>query len=257
MGNDAIWAEPLAGDEGGVNVSPNPCLVGGFGGKQHTKPHRVAVARGRGVVRRDRARRLVLEVAAQRRGDRGPGDALIGADDHVEHRGVNECLAHAASMAGNEPGAWDRALRGTPLDSRGQHAVPPASQWPLRRLRPSMPGLVIYTAGNGAGVRRHRRGAELAAHTGGRCWWPTSMTVTVRRFRAAPRTGWRGAAESAAAYESPFGWETDLSVVIPAAVAWAAATGHDADAAMLEDVFTAEADGLIVSRVPGPVAAAR
>ena len=46
-------------------------------------------------------------------------------------------------------------------------------------------------------------------------------------------------------------------MVIPAAVAWAAATGHDADAAMLEDVFTAEADGLIVSRVPGPVAAAR
>jgi len=70
---------------------------------------------------------------------------------------------------------------------------------------------------------------------------------------------WSGAldAESAAAYESPFGWETDLSVVIPAAVAWAVATGHDADAAMLEDVFTAEADGLIVSRVPGPVAAAR
>jgi hypothetical protein len=55
---------------------------------------------------------------------------------------------------------------------------------------------------------------------------------------------WSGALdpESAAGYESPFAWEADLSKVVPAAVAWAAATGHDADPAMLERVFAAEPD---------------
>lgn len=92
-------------------------------------------------------------------------------------------------------------------------------------------------------------GAELAAYTGGPvlvAYVNDSDCATVQG-RTPEGVAFSGAldAESAAGYESPFGWETDLSVVIPAAVAWAAATGHDADAAMLEQVFAAEADPFV------------
>jgi hypothetical protein len=96
-------------------------------------------------------------------------------------------------------------------------------------------------------------GAELAAHTGGPvlvAYVNDSDCATVQG-RTPDGVAWSGAldAEVAAVYESRFGWDTDLSVVIPAAVAWAAATGHDADAAMLEEVLTAEAHGGVESLV--------
>lgn len=102
-------------------------------------------------------------------------------------------------------------------------------------------------------------GAELVAYTGGPVlvvYVNDSDCATVQA-RTADGVAWSGAldAESAAGYESPFGWETDLSVVIPAAVAWAAATGHDADAAMLEEVFTAEAHAFVEDLVYGLVKA--
>jgi hypothetical protein len=89
-------------------------------------------------------------------------------------------------------------------------------------------------------------GAGLAAHIGGPvlvAYVNDSDCATVQA-RTPAGVAWSGALdpESAAGYESPFPWETDLSVVIPAAVAWAAATGHEADPAALEEVFEAEPD---------------
>jgi hypothetical protein len=89
-------------------------------------------------------------------------------------------------------------------------------------------------------------GADLAAHTGGPvlvAYVNDSDCATVQA-RTPEGVAWSGAldVESATGYESPFPWEPDPSVVIPAAVAWAAATGHKADPAALDEVFEAESD---------------
>jgi hypothetical protein len=89
-------------------------------------------------------------------------------------------------------------------------------------------------------------GADLAAHTGGPvlvAYVNDSDCATIQA-RTPAGVAWSGALDqdSARGYESPFGWETDVSVVIPAAVAWAAGTGHDADPAKLDEVFEAEPD---------------
>ena len=92
-------------------------------------------------------------------------------------------------------------------------------------------------------------GAELAAHSGGPVLvaYVNDSDCAAVQARTPGGVAWSGALdpESAAHYESPFEWEPDLSVVIPAATAWAAATGHEADPAKLEEVFQAESDPFV------------
>jgi hypothetical protein len=80
------------------NPSPHLGFVGRFGGEEQPKTNEVAVTLGGGVVRRQRARRLVLPIAAERDRDRPSGRPEIVAASHGQHCIMSENLPHATTV---------------------------------------------------------------------------------------------------------------------------------------------------------------
>lgn len=78
------------------NPSPHLGFVGRFRGEEHPEPDEVAITFGGGVVRRQRARWLVVPTAAQRHSDRPSRRPEIIPTPHGQHGIVGEDLPHPA-----------------------------------------------------------------------------------------------------------------------------------------------------------------
>lgn len=100
MGGHAVRARQLSTGQGMGDALPDRALQLRLGGEQDSQVHLGPDSAGPAVVRRQGARRLVVPVPAQGRGDRRPRRAYVGAWLHDQHRLVDETLTHRASMPG-------------------------------------------------------------------------------------------------------------------------------------------------------------